>query len=191
MQKGPWKVGYLKSICYAAMEGEDLPTVDFTCPYDSTMVLVWGCLVSLVIPGSLYHGVSQLCLVSTCDFRAISARFSVHPWFSAAGKKCLGSRRCIHFMERKTWKNYERTSGGPMGSGWTKTKNYQELVKLQRHTKVSDIEYETGCVLTAGPTKIVLSFSLQLSPSGEQLTGTSVSAQLSNKHSCGMLCHLQ
>ena len=65
-----------------------------------------------------------------------------------------------------------------MGSGWTKTKNYQKLVKLQRHTKVSDIEYETVSWLQA-PRKS--SF-----PSGEQLTGTSVSAQLSNKDSCGM-----
>lgn len=132
MQKGPLKVGSLKSISYAATEGEDLSTVDFTCPYDSTMGLVWGCLISLVIPGSLYHGVSQLCLVSTCDFRAISARFSVHPWLNGGRKKRLGSRRCIHFIERKTWKNYERTNGGPMGSGWTKTKNWSNCRGIPR-----------------------------------------------------------
>ena len=84
------------------------------------------------IPGSLYHGVSQLCLVSTCDFRAISARFSVHPWLNGGRKKRLGSRRCIHFIERKTWKNYERTNGGPMGSGWTKTKNWSNCRGIPR-----------------------------------------------------------
>ena len=76
MQKGPWKVGYLKSIRYAATEGEDLSTVDVTCPYDSTMGLVWGCLVSLVIPGSRrimgFHSFAEFPLPRLPrDFRAV------------------------------------------------------------------------------------------------------------------------